>query len=130
MLNFRLGLQVSVKHWVILSSLHDLEIQKAVIFELELVYRPDVYKCYCSNLLSKVRGSGILFIFVFDLFGSSFYERNREKPGAEVTMTLRNYLPVDKSDCLTLMKAPQFSELLGTFYFKTAVRTSDLPVAG
>jgi len=74
MLNCRLGLQVSVKHWVTLKSLHDLETQKAVISELELVYRPDVYECYCSILLSKVRGSGILFIFMFDLLDSSFYE--------------------------------------------------------
>jgi hypothetical protein len=80
--------------------------------------------------LSKVRGSGILFVFVFDLLDSSFYERNKEKPEAEVTMTLRNYLPVDKAGCLTLMKAPQFSELLVTLYFKIDVRTSDLPAAG
>jgi hypothetical protein len=29
-----------------------------------------------------------------------------------------------------MRKAPQFSDLLVTFYFKTAVKTSDLPVAG
>lgn len=73
MLNCRLELQVSVKYWVILKTLHDLETQKAVIFELELVYRPDVCECYCSILLSKVRG-----IFIFDLLDSSFYERNKE----------------------------------------------------
>lgn len=130
MLNCRLGFQVSVKLWVILISLHDLKTQKAVIFELGLVYRPDVYQRYCSILLSKARGIGILFIFILDLLDSSFYQRNTEKVEAEVTTTLRNYLPVDKSDCLTLMKTPQFSELLVTLYFKTAVRTSDLPVAG
>jgi len=130
MLNCRLGLQVSVKHWVILNSLHHLENQKAVIFELELVYIPDVYECYCSVLLSKVRGSGILFVFVFDLLDSSLYERNKEKPEAEVTVTLRNDLPIDKAGCLTLMKTPQFCGLLLTLYFKIDVRTSDLPVAG
>ena len=78
MLNCKLGLQVSVKHWVILNSLHDLETQKAVIFELELVYRPDVYEGYCSILLSKVRGNGILFIFTFALLDSSFYEHSKE----------------------------------------------------
>jgi hypothetical protein len=67
---------------------------------------------------------------MFDLLDSSFYGQNNEEPEAEVAVTLRKYLPVDKSYCLTLMKAPQFSELLVTPYFKTAVRTSDFPVAG
>jgi hypothetical protein len=55
-------------------------------------------------------------------------------------MTLRNYLPVEKADCLTLTKALQFYESLVTLYqstrpnipedFKTAAKTSDLPGAG
>jgi hypothetical protein len=80
--------------------------------------------------LSKFIGIGILSICIFDLLDSSFYERNKENPEAEDTMTLRHYMPVDKSDCLIMRKAPQFSDLLVTFYFKTAVKTSDLPVAG
>jgi len=28
-------------------------------------------------------------------------------------MTLRNYFLIDKSDCLTLIKAPQFSRIVG-----------------
>jgi hypothetical protein len=68
------------------------------------------------------------------------YEGNKEQPEAEFTMTLQNYLPLDKAGCLTVTKAPQFSESLVTLYqstcpnipedFKTAAETSDLPVAG
>jgi len=125
--NCRLELKVSVKHWVTVNSLHYLENQKAAIFELELVYRPEVCKCYYRILLSKVRRSGVLFIFVFGLLDSIFMNGIKQslKP-----KTLRNYLPVNKKVCLTLMKPPQFSELLGTLYFKTAVRASDLPVGG
>lgn len=78
----------------------------------------DVYKCYCHILLSKVRGSGVLFICVFGLLDSSFYERNKQKREAEVTMTLRNYLPVDKKGLPNLDEATTVLRIVGSSLFQ------------
>jgi hypothetical protein len=93
--------------------MRNLQPQKAVTFEVEVVYRPDVTAAFC---FPEVWGSAILSIFAFDLLDSSLYERNKEQPEAEFTMTLQNYLPVDKAECLTVTKALQFSESLVTLY--------------